>query len=205
MPDEMTVDSLRHGIRRIAAKMEASAQELNSIDGQLGDGDLGITMSYGSRALLATLDQLPDDLGMSFLKCAQAFTAERASSYGTLLATGMMSAAKACRGRSSIGWGELSGLLGGAIEAMARRGRSALGDKTVLDALDAIRIRLDGQDDPQLLAELADQAVSDALDTFRQLPAKQGRARIFAEKSMGLDDPGQIVIKRITEALCATQ
>ena len=51
------------------------------------------------------------------------------------------------------------------------------------------------------MLELADRAAADALDQFRHLPAKQGRARIFAEKSVGLDDPGQLAIKRITEAL----
>ena len=88
-----------------------------------------------------------------------------------------------------------------AIEAMARRGRSNLGDKTVLDALEAIRAALEGEQDPKVMSKLADRAVADALDQFRHLPAQQGRARIFAEKSVGLDDPGQLVIKRITEAL----
>ena len=32
-------------------------------------------------------------------------------------------------------------------------------------------------------------------------PAKQGRARIFGDKSIGLDDPGMVAFKRVVEAL----
>ncbi len=201
MANELTVNSLRWAIQQIGPKMEVSAEELNSLDGQLGDGDLGVTMVNGSKAILEKIDELPDDLGGSFLKCAQILMTEGGSSFGTLLATGMMSAAKAYKGNLSVSWTEMSLLMSGAIEAMARRGRSGLGDKTVLDALEAIRVALEGEQDPQVMLELADRAAADALDQFRHLPAKQGRARIFAEKSVGLDDPGQLAIKRITEAL----
>ena len=201
MSDEMTVESLRWAIPRITAKLTACADELNTLDGQLGDGDIGITMSAGMQAVTEKLDELPEDVGMSLLKCAQAFTSERASSYGTLLATGLMSAAKVCKGRTGVGWDELGALLGGAIEAMSKRGRSELGQKTVLDALEAIRLAVDAQSDSQTVLELADNALTTALDKFRDLPAKQGRARIFADRSVGLDDPGQVVIKRIVESL----
>ncbi|SVE58725.1 uncharacterized protein METZ01_LOCUS511579, partial [marine metagenome] len=32
--------------------METSADELNTIDGQLGDGDLGVTLVRGARGLM---------------------------------------------------------------------------------------------------------------------------------------------------------
>lgn len=201
MANKLTVNSLRWAIQQIAPQMEVSAEELNALDGQLGDGDLGVTVVNGSKAILGKIALLPDDLGGSFLKCAQTLMTEGGSSFGTLLATGMMSIAKACKGNLSVSWAEISVLMGGAIEAMARRGRSNLGDKTVLDALEAIRAALEGEQDPRVMTELADRAAAEALDRFRYLPAKQGRARIFSEKSVGLDDPGQLVIKRITEAL----
>ena len=36
---------------------------------------------------------------------------------------------------------------------------------------------------------------------FPSKPARQGRARIFAEKTVGSDDPGMIVVQRIVEEL----
>jgi dihydroxyacetone kinase-like protein len=43
--------------------------------------------------------------------------------------------------------------------------------------------------------------VAECLDRFRHQPARQGRARIFGEKSVGKDDPGMVALQRIIEAL----
>jgi phosphoenolpyruvate---glycerone phosphotransferase subunit DhaL len=39
------------------------------------------------------------------------------------------------------------------------------------------------------------------MDDFRDRQAKIGRARIFAEKSAGLDDPGMLAFRRILDGL----
>jgi dihydroxyacetone kinase-like protein len=46
----LTTAVLADGLRRIAAHMETVADKLNALDGQLGDGDLGVTMTRGGRA-----------------------------------------------------------------------------------------------------------------------------------------------------------
>jgi dihydroxyacetone kinase-like protein len=84
---------------------------------------------------------------------------------------------------------------------MAQRSGGQLGEKTVLDTLDSARAATAGLDDPAALILAADRAISECLDRFRDQPAKQGRARIFAEKSVGLDDPGMVAFKRMVEAL----
>jgi len=197
----LTTAALREGIRRIAARMEQDAESLNALDGALGDGDLGVTMVRGTRSLLEELPNLPDDVGMALLRCAQVFTRVSGSTYGTLLATGLMAAAKRAKGRTAVPWGELSLLLGDAMAAMAARARSQLGDKTVLDAIEAARAATAGLDEPAALAEAADRAVATALERFRDQPARQGRARIFGEKSVGRDDPGMVAFHRMVQAL----
>lgn len=197
----LTTAVIRDSFERIVAKLETCADELNSLDAVLGDGDLGVTMVRGGRSVLAELPNLPDDLGMALFKCAQAFTKLSGSTYGTLLATGLMSAAKAAKGRREVPWSEISSLLANAISAMSQRSQGKLGDKTVLDALESVRAATDGIQDPGTLAAVADQAVAAALDRFRNQPSRQGRARIFADKSVGKDDPGMVAFKRITEAL----
>ena len=195
------VESLRHGIQLVAAKIAADADELNQLDGALGDGDLGVTMLRGTQGLQEVAPALPDDVGMALLKCAQVFTKVSGSTYGTLLATGLMAAAKAARGQTEMPWIETSALLGVALEAMMKRGRGALGDKTVLDALEAARAATDGLSSPGELAAAADAAVDEAMDRLRDQRARQGRARIFGEKSIGLDDPGMVAFQRVVEAL----
>jgi len=201
MPEGLTTTALREGMMRIAAKMEASSDELNRLDGLLGDGDLGVTMVRGVRGLVEELPNLPDDVGMALLKCAQVFTRVSGSTYGTLLATGLMSAAKKTKGRTLVPWQEISPLLSEAVAAMSRRARSELGDKTVLDAIEAARVATDGLDDPVEMARAADDAVADALERFRNQLSRQGRARIFGDKSIGLDDPGMVAFKRMVESL----
>ncbi len=193
--------NLSQGLKRIATRMEAEADTLNSADGQLGDGDLGITMVRGARLVTEILDDLPDDLGMAFMKVSQAFTKTSGSSYGTLLATGLLAAAKATKGRTEMPWAETSGILGLAIAAMMARGKASLGDKTVLDAMEAVRRATDGLEDPVALLITSQEAVTAALVEFRGQTNKIGRARMFGDKSIGLDDPGMLAFKAIVDAL----
>lgn len=193
--------ALSAGLAAIAAHMETVADELNALDGQLGDGDLGVTMVRGGREVVASLPSLPPEIGESLMKVAQAFTKVSGSSYGTLLATGLMSAAKATRGRTDVAWSEVSPLLEGALDAMRTRGKASLGDKTVLDVLHAAAEATKGLDDPAAILDAARKAVAETMDRFRGQPAKIGRARIFGEKSIGLDDPGMRAFKDILDGL----
>lgn len=199
----MTIDraALLPAIDRLKAAMEREFDRLNAADGALGDGDLGVTMTRGMALVAEAAPDLPDDLGQALLRCAQAFTKSSGSSYGTLLATGLMAMAKATKGRTGIEVADLSGLVAAARDAMIARGKAEIGGKTVLDSLDALAGALDGVADPAAASAAARQAVTDALATFRDRPATVGRARIFAEKSRGMDDPGMLAMALIVEAL----
>ena len=188
---------LAAALQRVARGTTAAA-ELNAADGALGDGDLGITVSKGfAEAAAATL---PDDIGLAFLECAKAFQRVSSSSYGTLVATGFMAAAKATKGKESIPAAELTGLLGLARDAMMARGKGNLGDKTVLDSLDGLATALDGASPDGMLAEAVASAKA-TLAEYHGKPCKLGRARMFGEKSAGMDDPGQLALLRIVESI----
>ncbi len=197
----LTTSILKTAWTRVAAQMDACKDELNALDGAVGDGDLGITMSRGAREVVEQLDALPDDLGMAFMKTAQAFTKTSGSTFGTLIATGLMAAAKATKGRTEAPWSEMPALLTGALDAMKARGKAELGDKTVLDALAAARDAIQGKDDPAGQLAAAAAAVDATLAAFRDKPNKVGRARIFAEKTVGLDDPGMVAFRRVVDGL----
>ena len=134
----LTVADLRGAVTRLTAAMERDFDALNTADGALGDGDLGVTLTRGMRAITELSPGLPDDLGQALLACAQALTKTSGSSYGTLMATGLMSMAKALRGRTEVEASEVSALIAGARDAMQARGKAELGGKTVLDSLDAM-------------------------------------------------------------------
>jgi dihydroxyacetone kinase-like protein len=193
--------ALLRAIARLAAAMERDFEMLNAADGALGDGDLGVTMTRGMRLVSETAEGLPADMGMALLSCAQSFTKSSGSSYGTLMATGLMAMAKALRGRTEVEAAEISGLVALARDAMIARGKAEVGGKTVLDSLDAVVHATAGKSAPEEVGTAAVAAVAAALDAFRDKPATVGRARIFAEKSRGMDDPGMLAMAAIVRAV----
>ena len=199
----MTLDrpALQGAIARLAAAMERDFDMLNTADGALGDGDLGVTMTRGMRLVAEKAGELPEDLGQALLACAQAFTKASGSSYGTLMATGLMAMAKALRGETSVPAARVSELVALARDAMQARGKAELGGKTVLDSLDAVAEATAGKDDPAAVADAAAAAVDAVMESFRDRKATVGRARIFAEKSVGMDDPGMLAMNRIVKAV----
>ena len=197
----ITTDSIKTAVTKIAQLMEESADELNASDGLLGDGDLGITMVRGFREIIEVRDSLPDDVGMALFQCAKAFTKSSGSSYGTLLATGLMSVAKKKKGQQEIQVEEISALLDDALNAMKQRGKAELGDKTVLDVIAASSQAAKDQSDGSSVLKAINEAVTSTIDEFRSRQSKIGRARIFSEKSIGLDDPGMLAFRKMLEAL----
>ncbi|HMN85880.1 MAG TPA: dihydroxyacetone kinase subunit L [Bauldia sp.] len=197
----MTVASLRHGIAAELAALEGAHQKLNELDGQVGDGDLGITLLKAFRELDRLKDTLPPDLGQAFMTAGAAVGKVSSSSFGTLLATSLMTAAKATKGKDSLPWSEVPALLDAAVAAMSARGKANLGDKTVLDALDAASKAAAGTDDPAEMVRRALAGVDAALAAFRDKPNRIGRARIFADKTIGLDDPGMVALRDMVAAL----
>lgn len=194
-------DVLIAALSRLNAAMVRDFDLFNTADGALGDGDLGITMKRGMAAIQDNAVNLPPDLGMALLQCAQAFTKSSGSSYGTLLATGLMAIAKVVKGNEQVDAERTSELIAIARDKMQERGKAELGGKTVLDSLNAVTEATAELQEPSQIADAAAKAVDDALVNFKNEKATVGRARIFAEKSVGMDDPGMLAMQRIIKAL----
>ena len=95
----MAPSGLVRALTAAASALEASADELNRLDGFAGDGDLGITMSEASRALKDVLAANQDMGGGPLLSaCGAAIARKAPSTSGTLVATGFLRAAKAVTG-----------------------------------------------------------------------------------------------------------
>jgi len=182
-----------------AARMIAAAPELNELDGRLGDGDLGATLEKCARLMLDVLadpSASPSDL---FKGCALACTRASGSSFGTLMAVAFMTLTKSTAGRSTLESDDVASLLAEVRDALMARGRSKLGDKTMLDSIEAIRVTA-AVGRGTLLESQCLLAALQALDAFRDRPNLVGRARMFGEKSIGLDDPGMVAVARILGA-----
>ena len=197
----LTSKVLAESLSRVAKNIETRADELNGLDAKIGDGDLGVTLTRCARSVTEILPTLPEDVGKAFMNCVQAVTKVSGASFATLLATSFMAVAKATKGRAEVPWGEVSDLLRIARDAMMARGKAALGEKTVIDAVEAARFATASLDDPQRIVEAAIRAVQEVIERMRSLPNQAGRARIWSEKSVGLDDPGMVAFKFMLESL----
>jgi dihydroxyacetone kinase-like protein len=195
----ITIIEIREAIIRIKDAVQRASEDLCARDGQLGDGDLGITLEKAFNRLAEIAPTLPDDLGRAFSAAAAAVTKVSSSSFGTLIATGLMAAAKQTIGKTELPPKALSQILRAAGQKMSERGSAALGDKTVLDTIDAAAQALESN--PSDPAGAAITAVDQTIALFRDRQSKIGRARIFAERSVGLDDPGMAAFRVMVAAL----
>lgn len=210
----LTVAHIAAGIVRARARMATLEAELNEADARLGDGDTGGMLARViDRMAEQPLDVTKagdakagdgaggDDLATAFSLLARAAAAATGSSLGTLVATALLTMAKATRGTPELRWADFGPVLGQARDAMLARGGASLGDKTVVDAVDAVAQAVSGIDDPSTLRAAAMAAAGSALAEFRDRPCKVGRARMYAERSIGHDDPGMLAFARLVEAL----
>ena len=193
--------ALLGAIERLNVEMQKQFDVLNAADGKLGDGDLGITLTRGMEAIADAAGELPEDLGLAMLQCSQAFTKSSGSSYGTLMALAMMAIAKQIKGQTNIDPIDLNALVATARDQIQTRGKAEIGGKTVLDSLDAVVHHTSGKSDLEDIRTSAVAAVDAALVDFHNKPATMGRARMFGEKSIGLDDPGMLAMKFIVYAI----
>ena len=71
----------------------------------------------------------------------------------------------------------------------------------MLDAIDASRAAIAGLDQPGAQLHAAIRAVDTTIAEFRGKPCRIGRARMFADRSADLDDPGMIAFRHMLLAL----
>ncbi|AVF03131.1 MAG: dihydroxyacetone kinase subunit DhaL [Devosia indica] len=199
----ITLNTLSTAIARAHAAMSTLTDELNAADAKLGDGDTGTMLAR----LIATFHSVDvadaPDLGAGFLALAKAGAASTGSSLGTLIITAMMTASKATAGKNEIAWRELAPIIAAIRDSAMARGKAELGAKTIVDGLDALAKGVEGNTTAAETADAAQQAMDAVLDAFRDRPSAMGRARMFAEKSVGLDDPGMLALAEIVRAVAS--
>ena len=103
-----------------------------------------------------------------------------------------MTVAKLTKGKSSLDTNDLSPIINSVIEAVSARGKSNIGDKTFIDSLNEISNTM--QNNEKFTVQNIYQATENALIKFQGRECKIGRARMFAEKSKKLNDPGMYAI-----------
>ncbi len=207
----MSIDTFRAGdiraiFKLLAERMTANRDRLIELDGALGDGDLGITMSKGfAKASEALSPENAEPLGKLLTKAGMTIAASAPSTLGTLLAGGFMRAGKAMSGVEEARPSDVANLLDALVEGIADRGKAKPGDKTILDALypAAAELRAAANRGASLGDSLraAAAGAAEGFEKTKGMIGAHGRAAYYQERSLGKPDPGSAVAVILIEAL----
>src|SRR5438477_6721857 len=116
MRTTITSDDVLAIFEKMAADLEAAQGLLNELDAAVGDGDQGVTMTIGFRAVRDALPGLRgQDVGTIVAKVGQTFNGKAASTIGALLATGCLRAGKEARGKQEINLSDLASMVEAAV------------------------------------------------------------------------------------------
>lgn len=198
----MTGDELRRLLDRALEVLAGNENELRDLDAAVGDGDLGITVARGSSAARDAMRSLPDAATPAEIlrALASAISSASPSSFGALVASALLAASRSVAGSQSITGADVVTMAQHAAAAVEKRGRSALGDKTVLDALIPSVRALERSTPEEGLAAMIG-AARKGIDETTPGVSRRGRAAWLGERAQGHPDPGAVAYLRFLEAL----
>jgi dihydroxyacetone kinase-like protein len=161
-------------------------------------------MDRGFTAVCSALDaEQPADLGALFTLVGRTLISTVGGASGPLYGTAFLRLGGVLAGKTAAGAADLASALAQAYDGIAARGRSALGEKTMLDAFGpAVEAFQNGGD--RTLSDLALAAAAAAEDGARgtiPLRALRGRASFLGEYSIGHQDPGAASTSLLFRAL----
>lgn len=198
----MEASELNERIRGSLAVLTESADELRDLDQALGDGDLGITVSAGSAAVIAALEQLPADATPVDIAraSAKAFANANPSTMAALVAGALLAGSREWADVTDVKVSDAQAFVAAAGASIAQRGKTQVGDKTILDGLVAVADALVGKDEADAALDAAIEAAANAVETTKSLQSRRGRASWLQERSIGIADPGATALQRFVEA-----
>ena len=192
----ITPAKFREMMRAAADAIFAERDRLSELDGKIGDGDHGLTMEIGWKAVLAALDKTEDDATISMLcdDIASAFLESVGASAGPLYASAFQSGGSAVADRLNLDAEALVAWIRGMADGIIDRGGASAGDKTMVDAwlpaVEAAKQKLAaGGSEQDCLSAAADGARSGA-DATKDMRSGRGRSKKLGDRSVGHIDPG---------------
>jgi dihydroxyacetone kinase-like protein len=190
----ITEARLKATIAAVCETIAAHAAELTELDSAIGDGDHGANMKRGFDAVAAELDTiaarpLPDALKAIGTKLVMTVGGASGPLYGTLFLT---------LGKElAVAPDDYAGAFRKAVDAVAARGKSEIGQKTMLDVLYPVADALAaGKAKAEILA-IANAEVA----ATGPRKAIRGRASFLGDRSIGHIDPGARSSALIAEAV----
>ena len=182
-----------------------SEEEIESLDRAIGDGDHYINIKRGSMAVQSIeseLTNLPPD--HAFKKIGMTLMTSVGGASGPLFASFFLALAKEITGETNLQ--QFSKGFTSGVKSIMDRGKSKLGDKTMLDVLIPVSEKLqllanEGCEKQELIKEIDSIAMAGVIATKDMMPSK-GRSAGLAERAIGHIDPGAKTCQLIISTVC---
>jgi dihydroxyacetone kinase-like protein len=193
-------------VRTIATVAVDNEKYFGDLDAVVGDGDFGYSMARGFELVLQGWDDFDrTDIGTFLKKVAVVITSRIGGTSGPIWGTAFLRAGAAAGATDRLSPDQVVAMLRAAIAGIMARGKSDVGDKTLLDALvpavDAVEAAvLEGGTAASALRAAAATARERA-EATRSMIAKRGRAAYTGERSIGTLDAGAVAVAVMFEAL----
>jgi dihydroxyacetone kinase-like protein len=195
----MDTDLKRRLLEAMIATVREHRDELTDLDRAIGDADHGSNLERGFDALAAQQESLaasPLPAALADVGLTLVMTVGGAS--GPLFGTFFMELGKVLDETPTRQ--NVAAAFSRATAAVAARGKSTAGQKTLLDVLEPVAQRL-AASEPAALAEIAGVAAQAAQATV-PLVATRGRASFLGARSAGHMDPGARSTSLLIAAAC---
>jgi dihydroxyacetone kinase-like protein len=192
-------------LKETATEWSRHSDEIGQLDAIIGDGDMGVTVELGSKAMADYLaNPGEEDIGKLLMRCGMQINKAGPSTFGTLLASAFMEAGKAALGRKEIGVKDLSLLGQGAIDGIKKRGKAEVGEKTMIDSLApavaAFQHALTEGAEAKAAIEAAIEAAKAGMEATTQMKARYSRASYRPDGGIGVQDAGATAMYYLIEA-----
>jgi dihydroxyacetone kinase-like protein len=185
----------RRIVDAVVVAVEANADQLSALDAVGGDGDHGVSLTIGARAVQTALAaETPESLGGSLQKIGTTLVNSVGAAMGPIFGTAFIRAGTAANTATRLDATAVAAILKAAVDGVQARGKAVAGDKTMLDALipaaDAAQQAADGGADAVGALRAASQAANAGAIATSDMIAKRGRAAKLGERTRGHQDAG---------------
>lgn len=195
MIDRLNKEQLKSMILYVSQKIVESEPYLTEIDLKIGDGDHGTGMKLGfSHVLKELVNYSPTSCDDVFHLTGMTLLDTMGGASGVLFGTVFISGLIKRQPKQEFTLKDFAEIFSQSLEALKKRGKAKVGDKTMVDAFEpAVHALTDAAaKNLSLTVGLANAAESarKGMEFTKSVKARFGRAKYFGEKSLGLQDAG---------------
>jgi dihydroxyacetone kinase-like protein len=193
-------------MREIDRSVRAERDHLVQLDAAIGDGDHGTNMQRGFEAVVQALDgEAAAPPGRLLMVAGRTLVSTVGGASGPLWGSALKSGGRILAVAPQFDAAELVEVLAAALAAVKDLGAAAVGDKTMVDALEpaveALRREVESGTDLEAAVAAAAEAAEAGMRATVPLQARKGRASYLGERSIGHQDPGATSTALIIRAL----